>query len=303
MWGIPMFGLRTKLHKRFGLYPQIKDRDGFVARFHHKTKPATRYGWARKPANLFFERQLKERAPLVRPRLERYAKLAPFFAKIARDDDGTPAACWNNARMPAIDAISICGMIEEFRPARFIEIGSGHSTRFVCRAVEEFAPHCKITAIDPYPHVKLPTSLHRFIQEPLEATDLSIFAELEPNDIVFMDGSHHCFSNTDVAAFFLDIIPSLPAGVIVCVHDIYLPWDYPPQWENSYCNELQVVAAYLVGAGSSVEYLFPSFYINDIDKDLRAVLDPVWRLPALAPPLPTLHDAGAFWWRRAPKPI
>ena len=297
MWGIPMFGLRTKLYNRFGLYPQIKDRDGYVARFHHKTKPATRYGWGRKPANRFFERELRERAPALRPRLERYAALAPFFARIARNNDGSLKPCWDNPRIPVLDCVSLCGMIEEFKPSRLVEIGSGYSTRFICAAAEEFVPHCDITVIDPFPDHQPPAFPRRFVQQRLEDADLSVFETLRANDIVWMDGSHHCYSNTDVSTFYLDVIPSLAPGVIVGVHDIYVPWDYPPEWEKTYCNELQVVATYLIGAGRSLEYLFPSFYISDIDAELRAILDPIWRLPALSEPFTNLRGCSAFWWR------
>jgi Methyltransferase domain len=296
MWGIPMFGIRSKLQKRFGLYPQLKDKDGHVARFLYKTKPAVRYGWGRKPANKYFEREFKERTPAFRARLERYASLAPFFSKVLRESDGTKMPYWKNQLLPVIDAVSICGMMEEFQPRRFVEIGSGNSTRFACLA-KELAPQCEVISIDGFPGDTIAAFPDRMIKQRLQDADLSIFGMLEANDIVWMDGSHHCFSDTDVAAFFMDVMPSLAPGVIVGVHDIPLPWDYPPEWGSTYFNELQVMAAYLVGGGKAIEYLLPAFYLNNIDMESRAILDPIWGLPALAAPLQEVSGGGAFWFK------
>jgi len=113
MWGIPMFGIRSKLHKQFGLYPQIKDKDGHVARFLYKTKPAVRNGWGKKPANTYFERKFKE--------------LHRLFGCGSND---TQSSLRKSVLLPVIDGGSICGMIEEFQPKRFVEFGSGNSTRF-----------------------------------------------------------------------------------------------------------------------------------------------------------------------------
>lgn len=63
---------------------------------------------------------------------------------------------------------------------------------------------------------------HPFIEE--------ILAEQADSyrDVVFLDGSHRVFMNNDASVFFLDGLPRLPPGVLVGVHDIFLPEDYGP---------------------------------------------------------------------------
>jgi hypothetical protein len=243
--------------------------------------------------------------PAIRRRLSLYADLSVMLAEVPRDmprtDDGRPF--WRTIYLPVIDATSICGMIREFRPERFVEIGSGHSTRFARHAIDALGLPCEIVSIDPYPGDTVSARSDRLIQQALEGTDLTLFDSLQPGDIVWMDGTHRSFSNTDVTVFCFDVLPRLPPGVIVGVHDITLPWDYPPSWDRYYFSENFVVGAYLLGALDRVELLFPSLYINHINRKLRSLLSPLWQMPALAPPLDELGGGGAFWFRLVAQPF
>ena len=51
--------------------------------------------------------------------------------------------------------------------------------------------------------------------------------------MVFFDGSHRTFMNSDATVFFLEVLPTLPAGTLVGIHDIYLPDDYPADWTTA----------------------------------------------------------------------
>lgn len=68
---------------------------------------------------------------------------------------------------------------------------------------------------------------------------------------MFFDGSHRCFQNSDVTAFFLDVMPRLPSGILIGIHDILWPQDYPPGWKDRYYSEQYVLGAYLLGAADA----------------------------------------------------
>ena len=83
-----------------------------------------------------------------------------------------------------------------------------------------------IMSIDPKPRAEIDSLCDRVMRLPLELCDLNLFRELEPGDILFFDGSHRIFANSDVTVFFIEVLPRLKPGVLVHVHDIFLPADY-----------------------------------------------------------------------------
>ena len=77
-----------------------------------------------------------------------------------------------------------------------------------------------------------------------------------------------------------------------------MPWDYPPEWNDYYFNENFVLAAYLLGAGSVLEYVLPCFYVNNIDLDVRKAMAEIWDLPVFKAGMGELSGGGAFWFRK-----
>jgi len=272
---------------------------GNLAYFYYSTLPKIRYGWG-KPSHGPITRLIEKHLEGYAEKIAFFNAMAPFFSTINAESTTPSAPYWQNTLLPVIDAISICGLINYYKPKRFMEIGSGNSTRFAVLAANTYAPQCEITSIDPYPGNTVEAFPHVFIKKGLEEADLSIFTTLEENDLLWLDGSHRSFSNTDVSVFFMDVLPLIKPGVIIGIHDIPLPWDYPPGWESYYFNELFVCAAYLIGAGDTLEYIFPSFYVNEVNKPLRATLDPLWRLPIFGKSMDELGGGGAFWFRKKP---
>src|SRR5690606_25710011 len=124
------------------------------------------------------------------------------------------------------------GMLSEHRPARFFEIGSGNSTRVAHHARTSAHIPIEIVSIDPYPRADIDRFCDRILRQPLEHVDLALFDELRPGDVLFFDGSHRVLQNSDVTVFFLEILPRIPFGTIVQIHDITLPWDYPAEWRE-----------------------------------------------------------------------
>jgi hypothetical protein len=144
---------------------------------------------------------------------------------------------WTNGYISGLDGAAIYGLIRSRRPARYIEVGSGFSTMFAARARDDGRLSMNITSIDPHPRTAVDSLCDRVVRQPLESADLGLFRELSAGDMVFMDGSHRVFMNSDAVAFFLDVLPELPDGVIVGIDDMLLPADYFPDWADRYYSE------------------------------------------------------------------
>jgi predicted O-methyltransferase YrrM len=185
-------------------------------------------------------------------------------------------------------------MIRAQRPARVVEIGSGFSTLLAAQAVRANGGG-SVIAIDPYPR--------EFIRRNDLGIDLRVAAaeqiapgllsSLESNDIVFIDSSHVVRRAGDVVWFFLSVLPALRDGVIVHVHDVHFPFDYPRTLildRNVYWTEQYLLYAYLL-KNMSDEVLFASrFSAERFPHECRAAFPDVERLN------------GASFWMRVHKP-
>jgi hypothetical protein len=168
---------------------------------------------------------------------------------------------WNNQWFTALDAASLVSFLLDRKPARYIEIGSGHSTRFARHAIRWGKLNTTLTSIDPMPHSNIDPLCDRVVRRRLEECDLEIFKELGPGDILFFDGSHRIFTNSDVTTFFFDILPQLSPGILVHVHDIFLPSDYPPQWNDRLYSEQYLLGAMLLCPEQPFRVVLPNFFV------------------------------------------
>ena len=130
--------------------------------------------------------------------------------------------------LPPYDAVALYGLLRRTRPQRYLEVGSGHSTRFARRAIRDEGLATTVTSIDPEPRARIDELCDLVIRRPVEALeDDGVFLELGPGDVLFIDGSHRTFTGSDVTVLLLEVVPRLAPGVLVQVHDVYLPRDYP----------------------------------------------------------------------------
>ena len=104
----------------------------------------------------------------------------------------------------------------------------------------------RLISIDPSPRVEIGKVADEVIPQSVAEVALDYFAGLSPGDILFFDGSHLCFQGSDVHHFFLRILPEVPRGVLVHVHDIFLPDEYPEHFDIRYYNEQYIMAAFLM---------------------------------------------------------
>ncbi len=126
------------------------------------------------------------------------------------------------------------------------------TTYFARQSVKDSNLKTKIISIDPAPRRKIDAICDEVIRDGRETCDLSIFDCLEEGDILFFDGSHRSFINSDVTVFFIDILPRLKLGVFIPLHDIFLPWDYPDSFKCWYWNEQYLLAVYLMCSKDSL---------------------------------------------------
>ena len=187
-------------------------------------------------------------------------------------------------------------IVRNYKPRKIIEIGSGFSTLICYEAIkrnnqEGFST--ELFCIEPYemPWLSQMKGIH-LIRKEVEKVSLDTFQVLEENDILFIDSSHIIRPENDVLFEFLELLPRLKKGVIIHVHDIFTPRDYPHEWvydEHRLWNEQYLLEAYL-GNNSKYEVLAAVNYLKNNHFDALAHVCPVLRSQPKRQP-------GAFWLR------
>lgn len=170
------------------------------------------------------------------------------------------------------DADALYLLMRRFQPRRVIEVGCGNSTRITRQAIIDGGFDCTLTAIDPYPRADIAHVVDRFEQARLESVDPALFADLQAGDVLFIDSSHQVRMSNDVAHLFCRIIPTLAPGVVIHVHDVFLPYEYPkrffydcPSWGEQYMLHA------LVQSGG-FDLLWPGYHLQQDRPDAVAAL-------------------------------
>jgi len=168
---------------------------------------------------------------------------------------GVPHEYILNSSFDSVDAEILYCMIRHFIPGKIIEVGSGYSTYLSAQAIlknnEEGNP-CKLIAIEPYPNEIIRRGfpgLSELIPNKVEEIPLSQFESLAENDILFIDSSHVLKIGSDVQYEYLEILPRLKKGVIIHIHDIFMPAEYPKKWvlkDWRFFNEQYLLQALLM---------------------------------------------------------
>jgi hypothetical protein len=172
----------------------------------------------------------------------------PEIEAVPRSSDDPRTPYWDNGYFSFVDARVAYALTAARRPSRIIEIGSGNSTKFFRKALDDFGIACEITSIDPSPRADIDGISDRVIRDNLLDVDLDLFLALKRNDVLFLDGSHYAFNGTDTTRFFLEILPLTPPGVLVHVHDICLPYEYSELFTERMYNEQYLLACVLLNS-------------------------------------------------------
>ncbi len=213
---------------------------------------------------------------------------------------GEMAYHYGNGAFGSGDAECLYSMMRRYKPKRFVEIGSGYSTLMAREAsrrnlAEDPTARCEIICVEPYEQPWLESLGVEVIREPVEAVDPALFARLEPGDILFIDSSHMVRPQGDVLFEFLELLPRLPAGVLVHVHDIFTPRDYPPEWVVDavrFWNEQYILEAFLT-LNRDFRVLLSLNHMRHAAPDAVAAAFPV-----LGSEIAT-REPGSFWMIRS----
>ena len=204
-----------------------------------------------------------------------------FYEELA----STEGLEWNGRMYPPLDCFALVTAIRRFRPKRVVEIGSGDTTRFMTAAA---GPDTAISCIDPQPRRSIEHLPVTFVRRMLTVDDAALCETLEANDILFIDSSHIMLPGMDVDIELNRIFPRLKPGVIVHLHDIFLPFDYPPDWRGRCWSEQNALVGWLFGP---FEILYPGHYVVRRHPDL---IDQAFDHF----PLGRVKDAGSLWLRK-----
>ena len=190
---------------------------------------------------------------LLHSREEAFLGVIAVISKYADDlgmigSEPPPAPRWDQDWFPRLDAAAAYVLVRENAPARIVEVGCGHSTRFLARAVADSGHRTSITAIDPGEGERLGGLPVEWLRATVQAVGFVPFAALKTEDVLSIDSSHILKLGGDVQYEFLEILPRLKEGVLIHVHDIFLPAEYPKSWvlkDLAFYNEQYLLQAFL----------------------------------------------------------
>lgn len=204
-----------------------------------------------------------------------------------------------NGTFETVDCEILYSMVRYHKPPKIIEIGSGFSTFVTAQTIrknQEIDPdyECEFISIEPFPNDILKggiPGLSRLIEKDLQEIPISEFTSLGENDILFIDSSHVLTIGSDVHYEYLEIVPQLQKGVIVHVHDIHLPNEYPKEWVfgmRRFWTEQYLLQAF-ISYNDSFEILWAGSYMAVNYQDL---------LSSAFASFSEGGTPGSFWFRR-----
>ncbi|HOI57297.1 MAG: class I SAM-dependent methyltransferase [Methanoculleus sp.] len=206
----------------------------------------------------------------------------------------------NNGGFESVDGEILYCTIRHFKPERIIEIGSGNSTYLAASAIRknkeedpEYA--CELIAIEPYPNRVLQDgfpNLSRLIEEPVQNVPFSVFERLGENDILFIDSSHVLKVGSDVQYEYNEILPRLNKGVLIHVHDIFLPFEYPKEWicwHHLFWTEQYLLQAFLT-YNPAFKVVWGGYYMHRSHPELLEEAFSTYNREKIQP--------GSFWMRK-----
>ena len=253
---------------------------------------APRYGHGKPPHGQLYN-IINETRVQYSKLLQEALNYTSIFQAIKKQKDETDSLqpTYNNHFLPGLDIIGIYTLLAKYNPERYVEVGSGNSTKVAYKAIKDQGLQTKIISIDPHPRAEIDAISDEVIRKPFENIDIDFLLSLKENDILFIDNSHRVLPNSDATVFFLEILPRLHPGVIVHIHDIYLPYDYPQFMCDRFYSEQYTLAAFILANPIRYSTLLPNYFISE-DKELSQILAPIWNHPNLQD---VERHGGSYW--------
>ncbi|MGH8094576.1 MAG: class I SAM-dependent methyltransferase [Chthoniobacterales bacterium] len=282
--------------KEFPKWFQLWEENGFhvtPVHFYEPIPDSRALGkelWERKQDLLGVEMNEAMQVHLLRDVFPRFKEEYDLFP--VESAESTDIFFVKNGSFEEVDPMVAYCLIRHFRPRQIIEVGSGYSTLLLAQAARKNG--CTtLRSIDPYAPPFLTgeiAGLTSLLPSKVEDVDLSYFDCLDEGDCLFIDTSHVVRIGGDVNRIFLELLPRLNPGVMVHIHDIFLPFDYPRDWVVSrrrFWTEQYLLQAFL-SYNSDFEVLVCNSYLNTYyPEELRTVF------PTTSP-----KRGGSLWMRR-----
>jgi len=200
---------------------------------------------------------------------------------------------FRNGIFDGMDALVLYCMVRHYKPQRIIEVGSGWSTRISAQAAL-LNGNTYLTSIEPYPAPFLVggfPGLGSLLVKKVQEVDLPVFETLGEDDILFIDTSHVIKTGGDVTYLYLEVLPRLNKGVIVHIHDIFFPQEYPKWWMTElvrFWDEQYLLQAFL-SYNSHFQVLFANNFLRtQFQDDVKIAF----------PKCPFYDFACSFWMRK-----
>ena len=222
---------------------------------------------------------------------------AAEWAKLPQERPAGGGFYVQNRHFETVDAEIFYALLRRRKPRRLIEAGSGFSTLLAAQATALNAGEghpCTIEVWDPFADAPVRAlhgrglTLHR---AEVQRAPLEALAALEAGDILFIDSSHVLHVGSDVRFLFAEVLPRLKPGVLVHVHDIFLPANYPRRWAVEYLrfwNEQYVLQAFL-SFNERFRVVWGSYFMARAHGERLAALFPAFGLD---------HEPASFWLER-----
>lgn len=227
-------------------------------------------------------------------RLRADPRLRPAHGGRGASDD-PPSGPISNDYFPSPDAELYAAMIARERPHRIVEVGSGFSTLVARHAIDHAALECELCVVDPEPRIDVGDAADRVLRLRVEESGLGSDEEGElppvgPGTLLFIDSSHVTEARGDGPVLYCRLLPSLPAGVLVHVHDVYIPYDYPAVYVRWGYTEQYLLHALLAG-NPRLEVVCVPYFLSREHPDAmrRAFGDGIARKHAF--------EGASFWMR------
>jgi Methyltransferase domain len=225
-----------------------------------------------------------------------FKRLAPLINDVSFNVEPEPERRYftNNPSYGHGDGSILQAFLRHLRPARYLEVGSGWTTALALDTNDRFLDgRLRLTCIEPYPddlnRLVRPGDDVEIIVSPVQDVDLARFKELEAGDILFIDCSHVVKTGSDAHYLVTRVLPVVPSGVHIHIHDMFWPFEYPRSWieEGRVWTEAYLLHAFLLFNPEFEIVLFNHWLTSQNYERMLSLA------PALAP-----SAGGALWLRR-----
>lgn len=223
-----------------------------------------------------------EDLPGVDLRVDAQLELAASLAPMLNESFEGPRYSPDNEMFTFADGAVYRAMLRHLQPKRVIEIGSGYSTALALDTADAHLDGMELTSVEPHPDALLAllregdSDRVNLVPQPVQEVPLDTYAALDAGDLLFIDSTHVVKAGSDVLWLYFEVLPRLAPGVILHVHDVFWPFEYPREWliDGRDWTENYLLHAFLIGNANWEMLLFASWLWKEhpsvLPADLRS---------------------------------